>query len=29
LILNNYLLSKRDQKPLDNDSDWKSDFVLD
>ena len=29
LVLNNYLLSKTDQKPLDNDSDWKSEFALD
>jgi len=29
LILNNYLLSKSDQKPLDNDSDWMSEFELD
>ena len=28
LILNNYLL-KEDQKPLDNDSDWMSEFDLD
>ena len=29
LILNNYLLSKKDQKPLDKDSDWMSEFELD
>ena len=29
LILNNYLLRKEDQKPLDNDSDWMSEFDLD
>ena len=29
LILNNYLLKKSDQKLLDNDSDWRSEFVLD
>ena len=29
LILNNYLLKKSDQKSLDNDSDWKSEFELD
>ncbi|MAJ33983.1 MAG: hypothetical protein CMF95_05565 [Candidatus Marinimicrobia bacterium] len=29
LILNNYLLKKEDQKPLDNDSDWMSEFDLD
>jgi carbamoyltransferase len=29
LILNNYLLAKTDQKPLDNDSDWMSEFELD
>ena len=29
LILNNYLLKKEDQKPLDNDSDWMSEFELD
>ena len=29
LILNNYLLSKKKQKPLDKDSDWMSEFELD
>jgi len=29
LILNNYLLSKNDQKPLDKDSNWRSEFELD
>ena len=29
LILNNYLLAKKDQKPLNNDSDWMSEFELD
>ncbi len=29
LILNNYLLAKKDQKPLNNDSEWMSDFKLD
>ena len=29
LILNNFLLSKSDQKSLDNDSDWKLEFELD
>ena len=29
LILNNFLLKKTDQKPLDNDSDWMSEFDLD
>ena len=29
LIMNNYLLNKTDQKTLDNDSDWKSEFELD
>jgi carbamoyltransferase len=29
LILNNYLLSKKEQKPLDKDSDWMSEFGLD
>ena len=29
LIMGNYLLSKEDQDALDNDSDWKSKFVLD
>ncbi len=29
LILNNYLLSKKQQKPLDKDSDWMSEFELD
>ena len=29
LVLNNYLLAKIDQKPLDNDSDWMSEFELD
>ncbi len=29
LILNNYLVSKKDQKPLGNDSDWMSEFELD
>ena len=29
LIMNDYLLSKKDQKPLDKDSDWLSEFELD
>ena len=29
LILNNFLLNKIDQKPLDNDTDWMSEFDLD
>ena len=29
LIMNNYLLSKKGQKPLDKDSDWMSEFELD
>jgi carbamoyltransferase len=29
LVLGNYILSKEDQKPLQNDSDWKKEFVLD
>ena len=29
LILNNYLLSKKEQKPLDKDTDWMSEFELD
>jgi carbamoyltransferase len=29
LIMNNYLLSKKEQKPLDKDSDWMSEFELD
>ena len=29
LILNNFLLKKTDQKPLDNDTDWMSEFDLD
>jgi len=29
LILNNFLLKKTDQKQLDNDSDWMSEFDLD
>ncbi len=29
LVLGNYILSKTDQKPLENDSDWKKEFVLD
>jgi carbamoyltransferase len=29
LILNNYLLSKKEQKPLNKDSDWMSEFELD
>lgn len=29
LVLGNYILSKEDQKPLVNDSDWKKEFVLD
>jgi len=29
LILNNYLLAKIDQRPLNNDSDWMSEFELD
>ena len=29
LMLNNYLLSKKEQNPLDKDSDWMSEFELD
>jgi len=29
LVLGNYILSKEDQKPLENDSDWKKEFLLD
>lgn len=29
LVLGNYILSKEEQKPLENDSDWKKEFVLD
>ena len=29
LLLNNYLLSKKKQKPLEKDSDWMSEFELD
>lgn len=29
LVLGNYILSKEDQKPFENDSDWKKEFVLD
>ena len=29
LNLNNFLLKKEDQKPLDNDVDWASEFDLD
>ena len=29
LLLNNYLLSKKHQEPLDKDSDWMSEFELD
>ena len=29
LVLGNFILSKEDQKPLENDSDWKKEFVLD
>jgi carbamoyltransferase len=29
LVLGNYLLSKEDQTPLENNSDWKKEFVLD
>ncbi len=29
LVLNNFLLKKTDQKPLDNDADWMSEFDLD
>jgi len=29
LVLGNYILNKEDQKPLENDSDWKKEFVLD
>jgi carbamoyltransferase len=29
LVLGNYLLAKEDQKPLEEDSDWKKEFVLD
>lgn len=29
LVLGNYILNKEDQKPLENDIDWKKEFVLD
>ena len=29
LLLGNYLLNKKDQKPLEKDSNWKKEFVLD
>ena len=29
LVLGNYILNKEEQKPLENDSDWKKEFVLD
>jgi carbamoyltransferase len=29
LIIGNYLLNKKDQKPLENDSDWQKEFELD
>ena len=29
LVLNNYLLKKTDQRPIDNDSNWQSEFELD
>tara|TARA_B100001248_G_scaffold186384_1_gene142250 strand:- start:1559 stop:3376 length:1818 start_codon:yes stop_codon:yes gene_type:complete len=29
LLINNYLLDKKEQKPLDNDSNWQSEFDLD
>jgi hypothetical protein len=29
LVLGNYILSKDEQKSLENDSDWKKEFVLD
>jgi carbamoyltransferase len=29
LVLGNFLLDKRDQKPLSNDADWKKEFALD
>ena len=29
LLLNNFLLNKKEQKPLDNDSNWQSEFDLD
>ena len=29
IITNNYLLSKKEQIPLDKDSDWMSEFELD
>ncbi|KPL06004.1 hypothetical protein AMJ86_10165, partial [bacterium SM23_57] len=29
LIMGNYLLDKKDQKPLDSDIDWRKEFVLD
>ena len=29
LIMNNYLLSKKEQRPLDKDSEWMSEFELD
>ena len=29
LVLENFILLKEEQKPLENDSDWKSEFALD
>ena len=29
LLLNNFLLYKKEQKPLENDSNWQSEFDLD
>ena len=29
LVLENFVLLKEEQKPLENDSDWKSEFALD
>ena len=29
LVLGNYILNKEEQKPMENDSDWKKEFVLD
>jgi len=29
LLLNNFLLSKKEQIPLENDSEWKNEFELD
>ena len=29
LVLGNFILAKKDQKPLTNDSDWRKEFALD